>query len=219
MKNSLQEQLERSQHKFEYWHEVKLHQNELATAKVDPEQVFTVPELYELDAVRNANSSIEWVKYYRIPIERENAPEHGDVELIMELIHSAAPIMNSATPDTAFIFNCQMGKRRTTTALVLSSLIWQRPHVDADAFPAREREEERRSSIADMVSMSDGNFAVIREVQKQLMHGSQSKFWVDKAIDECAAICNIRLVIHEYHEKSMAEAKPARRSYYLVSFL
>ncbi|KAF1335323.1 Iq motif, ef-hand binding site, partial [Globisporangium splendens] len=223
MKNNLQEQLRNAHHKLEYWHEVDLYQNELLSVTVDPEQVFTLPELYELDAVTKANSAIEWVKYYRIPIERENAPEHADVELIMNLIRSATPIVNSATSDTAFIFNCQMGKRRTTTALVLSSLIWQRPRVDINDFPVAERtEDERRSSVAEPRSTEYGNFAVIREVQRQLPFGFQAKTWVDKAIDECAAICNIRSVINEYHEKSMAEAKPAKRSYYLhhaLSFL
>uniref|UniRef100_K3W7D3 Tyrosine specific protein phosphatases domain-containing protein n=1 Tax=Globisporangium ultimum (strain ATCC 200006 / CBS 805.95 / DAOM BR144) TaxID=431595 RepID=K3W7D3_GLOUD len=223
MKNSLQEQLRNAHHKLEYWHEVDLYQNELLSVTVDPEQVFTLPELYKLDAVTKANSAIEWVKYYRIPIERENAPEHGDVELIMNLIDSATPIVNSATSGTAFIFNCQMGKRRTTTALVLSSLIWQRLRVDINDFPVAERtEDERRSSVAELRSTEYGNFAVIREVQRHLPFGFQAKTWVDKAIDECAAICNIRSVINEYHEKSMAEAKPAKRSYYLhhaLSFL
>lgn len=211
MKNSLCEQLALATHQFEYWHEYELHQNELLSSKVDPERVFTLPELYETDAVRVANPKIESVTYYRIPIERENAPEHRDVELIMELIHTAAPIVNSATSDTAFIFNCQMGKRRTTTALVIAQLIWQRQRAGDNVDISSPVKDE-----SDSGDQKNGNFAVIREVQKQLAFGSQAKNWVDKTIDECAAIFNIRSVINEYHELSMAEAKPAKRSYYLV---
>lgn len=219
MKNSLREQLALAKHQFEYWHEYELHQNELLSSKVDPERVFTIPELYETEAVRAANPKIESVTYYRIPIERENAPEHTDVEKIMELIHTAAPIVNTATSDTAFIFNCQMGKRRTTTALVIAQLIWQRhlagDNVDVVASSPLSAEDARDGH-------KNGNFVVIREVQKQLAFGAQAKHWVDKAIDQCAAIFNIRSVINEYHELSMAEAKPAKRSYYLhhaLSFL
>lgn len=212
MKNSLREQLVFAKHQFEYWHEYELHQNELLSSKVDPERVFTLPELYETSAVCAANPKIESVTYYRIPIERENAPEHTDVEMIMELIHTAAPVANSATSKTAFIFNCQMGKRRTTTALVIAQLIWQRHHagenMDASSPISDESDED--------IGQKSGNFVVIREVQKQLAFGPQAKHWVDKAINECAAIFNIRSVINEYHELSMAEAKPAKRSYYLV---
>lgn len=207
MKNSLQEQLEKENNHFSYWHEVALHENELVESKVSPDQVFTLPEMYQHDEVRLADSRIESVSYHRIPIERENAPEHADVELIMELVRSAVPILRTATSDTAFVFNCQMGKRRTTTALVISSLIWQRPHINLDEIPSEPDEA---------IGTENGNFAVIREVQNRLPFGHQSKWWVDKTIDECAAICNIRAVINKYHDLSNNEAKPAKRTYYLV---
>ncbi|KAF1785356.1 Protein-tyrosine phosphatase-like [Phytophthora cactorum] len=60
------------------------------------------------------------------------------------------------------------------------------------------------------------------QVQTRLKYGREAKRWVDTAIDECATICNIRTVIHEYRDLSNAEAKPAKRSYYLhhaMSFL
>lgn len=222
MKSSLREQLTLSKRQFEYWHEYELHQNELLSAQVDPDRVFTLNELFESDDVQHANAQIESVAYYRIPIERENAPEHADVEMIMELINTAAPIVHSATYDTAFIFNCQMGKRRTTTALVLAQLIWQRPHVDISNLEPEAPSttttdaESTESAMTAPPSNANGNFAVIREVQQQLEFGPQAKQWVDRTIDACAAIFNIRSVIHEFHELSQAEAKPAKRSYYLV---
>ncbi|DBA03299.1 TPA: hypothetical protein N0F65_011658, partial [Lagenidium giganteum] len=213
MKNSLREQLLLSNSQFEYWHEVSLHENEMQVTEVDPGKVFTLPEIYEMDAVKHANDKIQSVSYYRIPIERNNAPEHADVERLMELIHTAVPIIRTATADTAFVFNCQMGKRRTTTALVLGSLIWHRPRINLD---------EITSEMVTPESDDYGNFAVIRELVKRLPYGPQAKWWVDDTIDKCAAICNIRAVINEYHELSTAEAKPAKRSNYLhqaLSFL
>lgn len=219
MKESLREQLVLSSGQFEYWHELELLQNELVSAEADPAYVFTLPELYETDSVQRASPKIASIAYHRIPIERENAPEHADVERIMELINSAAPIVEKATSDTAFIFNCQMGKRRTTTALVLAQLIWQQRFVDPTTFVVPVRTGDSTDNDDDEAlggGKANGNFAVIRAVTKELEFGYQAKQWVDQVIDECAVIFNIRTVINEYHERSLAEAKPAKRSYYLV---
>lgn len=227
MKNSLQHQLELSNAKFEYWYEVQLHENMLMVEEnVTADKVLTLNEIYDLDAVRKASPSIQSLTYYRIPIERENAPEHADVERMTELIGFAFPQVPTATPTTAFVFNCQMGKRRTTTALVLGSLIWHRPqlstvpiHIPVMPPPTPPFLSPNNSlSTLSVVrpNRDDGNFTVIQELMKRLPHGKQAKQWVDATIDACAAILNIRTVIHEYHELSNSEAKPAKRSYYLV---
>jgi protein-tyrosine phosphatase len=212
LKTSLQEELRAADNRFEYWNEVTLRENELVVSSAEPEHVMTLPELYESAEVAQYKDSIRSVVYKRIPIERENAPEHGDVEMLMNLMEATGD-----DKSTAYVFNCQMGKRRTTTAMVIGRLICQRHNMKVDELlatgPAPEEELENAAS---------GNFAVIREVQTRLKNGRAAKRWVDAAIDECAAICNIRTVINEYHDLSNADAKPAKRSYYLhhaMSFL
>lgn len=109
MKRSLQEQLVKGEGHFEYWHEVGMYQNELVGMDAVMEsQVQTLPEIYKLDEVVTADPRLLSVQYYRIPIERENAPEHSDVEKIMQLIHSS----NDTTEGTrtAFVFNCQVNR-------------------------------------------------------------------------------------------------------------
>ncbi|CAI5721174.1 unnamed protein product [Peronospora destructor] len=104
-----------------------------------------------------------------------------------------------------------MGKRRTTTAMVIGRLFCQRHTLNlADVMANVPSTEEEHSH-----NVEAGNFAVIREVQKRLKNGREAKRWVDNAIDECATICNIRTVIDKYRNLSNAEAKPAKRSYYL----
>ncbi|GMF17629.1 unnamed protein product [Phytophthora lilii] len=208
LKSSLQEKLKKANNRFEYWNEVALRENELVVGTAEPDHVLTLPELYESSDVAKYKNTIQSVVYRRIPIERENAPEHGDVEMLMNLM--------DATGDdgaTAFVFNCQMGKRRTTTAMVIGRLICQRNTLNINDLmpnaPVTEEEEQHDNQV------ECGNFAVIREVQKRLQNGRAAKRWVDTAIDECATICNIRTVINEYRDLSNAEAKPAKRSYYL----
>ncbi|OWZ01872.1 Paladin [Phytophthora megakarya] len=206
LKNSLQEELKTADNQFEFWNEVSLRENELVVDTAEPENVLTLPELYERTDVMKHNDAIQSVEYRRIPIERENAPEQGDVEMLMNLMEAT-----SNNRDTALVFNCQKGKRRTTTAMVIGRLIYQRHTLDIEILTTSPAEH-----------VESGNFAVIREVQQRLKYGQEAKRWVDTAIDECATICNIRTVIHEYHDLSNAEAKPAKRSYYLhhaMSFL
>ncbi|KAG3004148.1 hypothetical protein PC128_g6559 [Phytophthora cactorum] len=210
MKTSLQEELKASDNRFEYWNEVALRENELIVDTAEPDHVLTLPELYESAEVAKHKDSIQNLVYRRIPFERENAPEQGDVEMLTNLMETTG---NDGA--TAFVFNCQMGKRRTTTAMVIGRLICQRNILDIKTLapPAEEIPENQIKS---------GNFAVIQEVQTRLKYGREAKRWVDTAIDECATICNIRTVIHEYRDLSNAEAKPAKRSYYLhhaMSFL
>ncbi|ETL89699.1 hypothetical protein, variant 1 [Phytophthora nicotianae] len=209
MKLSLQEELKVADNQFEYWEEVALGENELIEDTAEPENVLTLPELYESAEVAKYQDAIQSLVYRRIPFERENAPEQGDVEMLTKLMEATE---NDGA--TAFVFNCQMGKRRTTTAMVIGRLICQRNTLDINALtPPEEIPENQNGS---------GNFAVIREVQTRLQYGREAKVWVDTAIDECATICNIRSVIHEYRDLSNAEAKPAKRSYYLhhaMSFL
>ncbi|KAG2776306.1 hypothetical protein Pcac1_g12984 [Phytophthora cactorum] len=210
MKTSLQEELKASDNRFEYWNEVAQRENELIVDTAEPDHVLTLPELYESAEVAKHKDSIQNLVYRRIPFERENAPEQGDVEMLTNLMETTG---NDGA--TAFVFNCQMGKRRTTTAMVIGRLICQRNILDIKTLapPAEEIPENQIKS---------GNFAVIQEVQTRLKYGREAKRWVDTAIDECATICNIRTVIHEYRDLSNAEAKPAKRSYYLhhaMSFL
>ncbi|KAG7397234.1 Paladin [Phytophthora boehmeriae] len=208
LKNSLQEELKLANNQFEYWNEVAPKENELVVDTADPDHVMTLPDLYESADVVKSIGRMQSVQYHRIPIERENAPEHSDVEMLTRLIDA------TGGDDTAFVFNCQMGKRRTTTAMVIGRLIIQRHNLNLENLPAPAEESDSPGKY--------GNFAVILELQERLANGKEAKRWVDATIDECASICNIRTVIHEYHDLSNLEAKPAKRSYYLhhaMSFL
>ncbi|CAH0486831.1 unnamed protein product [Peronospora farinosa] len=206
LKSSLQEELEAANNCFEFWNEVALRENEPVVDTALPGHVMTLPELYESTEVTKHKETIQSVLYRRIPIERENAPEQEHVEMIMNLMD-----VSEGENSTAFVFNCQMGKRRTTTAMVIGRLICQRHTIHlANVMTNVPSTEEEPSH-----NVEAGNFAVIREVQKRLKYGREAKRWVDNAIDECATICNIRTVIDEYRNLSHAEAKPAKRSYYL----
>ena len=56
------------------------------------------------------------ISVFRLPIVDEKAPSEQNFDDILGVLRQQAP-------DTACVFNCQMGKGRTTTGMVLACLI------------------------------------------------------------------------------------------------
>ncbi|OQR87924.1 paladin-like protein [Achlya hypogyna] len=208
LKNSLVEQLELRGGQFEYWHEPTPLLNELAAATIDPTEVHTLPEL--MAGLRH--ETITEVVYHRTPIDRENFPEQGVVEALVDMVQRA-------DPHTAFVFNCQMGRGRTTTAMTVAYLKWSVMQPDStvlvpDGLPMTR---QHRSLTIDpsTIDYALGTFKVILALCETLDQGLQAKAWIDSAIDDCAALYNLRTVIEDARQRSVSEAKPAKRSFYL----
>ena len=54
--------------------------------------------------------------WFRLPIVDEKAPKEENLDDILNVLRQQGP-------DTACVFNCQMGKGRTTTGMILACLI------------------------------------------------------------------------------------------------
>ncbi|CAI5457453.1 unnamed protein product [Closterium sp. Yama58-4] len=87
---------------------------------VGPDSVQTPLEVYE-DMQRQGYN----VDYERVPVTDEKVPEEVDFDLLVESL-------SSVDEGTAQIFNCQMGRGRTTTGTVVATLICL-----ARRFPSR----------------------------------------------------------------------------------
>ena len=53
---------------------------------------------------------------FRLPIVDEKAPQEADLDAILDVLREQGP-------NTACVFNCQMGKGRTTTGMILACLV------------------------------------------------------------------------------------------------
>ena len=62
------------------------------------------------------NSILIKLLFSRAPIVDEKAPKEADFDDILN-------VMREQGPDTACVFNCQMGKGRTTTGMILACII------------------------------------------------------------------------------------------------
>ncbi|EQC24944.1 hypothetical protein SDRG_17170 [Saprolegnia diclina VS20] len=198
LKRSLQEQLEKEPNgAFEYWTEPSTLQYEMVSRiGTLPTDVATLANVF--DGNLDKPAGIETIKYLRVPISRDNAPENEHFELLTGLLdHRSA--------DTALVFNCQLGRWRTTTAMVVAALALNK-HCPDDVIAASEHHGD---------VPPEEEYKVIHELVKRIPHATTAKPFADAVIDNCAFIYNIRSAITDCNQKSLADPKPVRRAFYL----
>ena len=89
---------------------------------VQADKSFTVRAAYA-DHV-NKQEGTATCEYVRVPIADETAPEEQDFDqLVDELAGLAADGSERAKATTALVFNCHMGRGRTTTGMVCGAIL------------------------------------------------------------------------------------------------
>lgn len=83
----------------------------------------------------------------------------------------------AADEGTALIFNCQMGRGRTTTAMIIASLVRARLHPPL-AQPAPSAASVLGSD--DDKLMLQGDYAVVRSLVRVVEGGKEAKAAADK---------------------------------------
>jgi len=125
----------------------------------------------------------------RLPIVDEKAPAERDFDALVSFL-------KDDEPETACVFNCQMGKGRTTTGMILSCLY---KHV---VFGVGCQEAKPNS---------DGEFQVIKDLFSLLPGAKEAKIILDHIIDLCGTepegtgLQNLRQCINWTKEKYDAE--------------
>lgn len=142
------------------------------------------------------------LSYVRIPITDEKAPKGRDCDAI-------ATRCAAASADTALIFNCQMGRGRTTTAMVVATLVTLRLHPGSDtAVPVAV---PQLLPDAPDAALLRGDYAVIRSLLRVVENGREAKAAADAAIDRCSAMQNLREAVLTYRRGLNHEADEKRR--------
>jgi len=145
------------------------------------EALVTLNGLYDQMKVLGFNLS-----YFRLPIVDEKAPRDTDFDAILSA-------MRETTPETACIFNCQMGKGRTTTGMILACLLkdilfgdnsktyYQNDKVTEEEFPDEDEYLEERAKR--------GQFQVVDQINNYLSYlqpgVDEAKAHLDHIIDLC----------------------------------
>jgi len=144
------------------------------------------------------------IDYGRVAITDEQAPLPGALSQLLDRVRSGL----SQAGD--FIFNCQMGRGRTTTGMVTACLIsstmnWQ---------PQTEQVLGSDDTVPEMFDSLDGpsedevylhgGYKTILKLVGVLSHGKAAKRLTDQAIDLMQDVQNLRKAIYDNKVKSEA---------------
>uniref|UniRef100_A0ACD5X255 Uncharacterized protein n=1 Tax=Avena sativa TaxID=4498 RepID=A0ACD5X255_AVESA len=184
-----------------------------AWENVNDEAVLTPLEVY-----KRLDSEGLPIKYARVPITDGKAPKSSDFDTVA---------MNVATAceDSALVFNCQMGRGRTTTGTVIACLLRLRidhgrpigmPAIrnnhedttDADYWSGEETIDHNGHlnsdswiphTLADLHSRFDINdILLLRKITRLFDNGIECRQILDTVIDKCSALQNIRQAVLQY---------------------
>ena len=148
----------------------------------------------------NEQEGVAPVSYHRVPIADETAPEEQDFDqLVTALKEFSAMHGGVSTKDTALVFNCHMGRGRTTTGMVCAAIL---THVARGwTPPASAAETPLPEPSADNRDLKRGEFSAILKMLKQLdafaPHvaapglGARAKLLVDSCADACAEVTHL----------------------------
>ncbi|KAK9993506.1 hypothetical protein SO802_023209 [Lithocarpus litseifolius] len=159
------------------------------------------------------------VDYERVPITDEKSPKETDFDILVHKI-------SQANLNTEIIFNCQMGRGRTTTGMVIATLIYLN-RIGNSGIPRINsigRVSDSGANVADHLPNSEeairrGEYAVIRSLIRVLEGGVEGKRQVDKVIDKCATMQNLREAIATYRSSILRQPDEMKREASLSFFV
>jgi len=159
------------------------------------------------------------IDYVRVPVTDEKAPDGQDFEIIMKKCWHVEE-------GDAIIFNCQMGRGRTTTGMCIACMLILRkkqahlslpPLVPSDDMPkwwcynSTDGDIIAASPRYSTDDLKSGMFVVIRSLLRVLENGKMAKISLDLILDACAAMQNLREAIAVYRAKIFHERNELRR--------
>ncbi|RDX75322.1 Paladin, partial [Mucuna pruriens] len=159
------------------------------------------------------------VDYERVPITDEKSPKELDFDILVHKI-------SQADVNTEIIFNCQMGRGRTTTGMVIATLFYLN-RIGASGIPRSNsvgRVSQCLTNVADHMPNSEeairrGEYTVIRSLIRVLEGGVEGKRQVDKVIDKCASMQNLREAIATYRNSILWQPDEMKREASLSFFV
>lgn len=159
------------------------------------------------------------VDYERIPVTDEKSPKEQDFDTLFDRI-------SKADLKTEIIFNCQMGRGRTTTGMVIATLIYFN-RIGASGIPRTNSigtVSVCESNASDNMlnteeALRRGEYTVIRSLIRVLEGGVEGKRQVDKVIDKCASMQNLREAIATYRNSILRQPDEMKRAALLSFFV
>jgi hypothetical protein len=178
--------------------------------EVTAETVLTLREVYD-----SVNKRGYVVDYQRIPITDERAPEEKDFNELLKRL-------KTVTAYDHVIFNCQMGRGRTTTGMVVACMgaVHRFPELlpPPREIPSHLEQESQHGtappkghahqfSVSPLrkelgISYHNGDYKIVLRLIRVISNGAEIKRRTDVSIDSCSVMQNLRHAIKEYKVKA-----------------
>ncbi|KZW02890.1 hypothetical protein EXIGLDRAFT_730985, partial [Exidia glandulosa HHB12029] len=134
--------------------------------------------------------------FSRIPITAERAPDPTDISELLELV------MRMNSEDTPIVLNCQLGRGRSTMAsiIVLLAQQWLQPGRQPPPTPGRQHPMMRNQIAYPFFEPSNPqqrSYQSINNLLRVVRNSLFVKSAVDKAIDACSEMYNLREAIED----------------------
>jgi len=163
--------------------------------QVTEDDILTPREVFDMLAKEGYK-----VDYARIPVTDEQAPLPSALAQLLERVRTSMDYAGD------LIFNCQMGRGRTTTGMVAACLI---STILTQELPQSATILEQNDS--DLIDVDDGpsaeevyskgEYKVILQLVGVLSFGKLAKRITDVAIDRMQDVQNLRVAIYDYKLK------------------
>ncbi|KAG2359074.1 inositol hexakisphosphate-domain-containing protein [Suillus spraguei] len=188
---------------------------------VDEEDIMTPRDVFDLMAKEGFKVSATFLNYQinydRVAITDEQAPLPDALSQLLERVRSGYPEADD------FIFNCQMGRGRTTTGMVTACLIsttmnWQgeENYIDGHEDPDSV-EYDSIDGPSEEQAYRQGEYKTILQLVGVLSHGKIAKRLTDRAIDLMQDVQNLRKSIYDYKLKVEALEKGSAKQRKLMN--
>jgi len=176
----------------------------------DPPGVYTITPQFETISEKDIMTPREMfdlmiaegykVDYARVAITDEQAPLPAALNELVERVE--AGLEDSGT---TWIFNCQMGRGRTTTGMIAASLISTIRSHDIEELSIEDLESDSADLPFDKIDGSyeeqaylNGEYKIILQLVSVLSYGKVAKQLTDRAVDAMDDVQNLRRAIFNY---------------------
>lgn len=213
LKEELQMRVRKANGFMLFWHETRELFSEETIEHVNPDsEIKTLREIYQEVAMESDFD----LKYARIPVSDETAPEEKDLDDLVRLlmpsflreinIHDEDGLTSGKDRRTAVICNCQMGRGRTTTAIVcvyMIRLVLEDHYKVTTAFSKLlECVNDSTEEFRNQTKQSTG-YSIINKLVQTLDNGEQSLRLVEFCVNQCDKMQNLRDCISQCYEVAM----------------
>ncbi|KAI0317069.1 inositol hexakisphosphate-domain-containing protein [Amylostereum chailletii] len=162
---------------------------------VSEADIMTPRDVFELMAKEGYK-----IDYGRVAITDEQAPLPGALAQLLDRVTTSYEHAGD------FVFNCQMGRGRTTTGMITASLIATTMNWDEQASEGSATQEDTENSPeeydyhdgpSEEEAYLQGEYKIILQLVGILSHGKVAKRLTDRAVDLMQDVQNLRKAIYD----------------------